>query len=71
MTAYYNRGNAKVSQGDYYGAIADCSRAIELKPDLAEAYFLRSFAKSELGDYDGAKADRKRAIELDPEIEDR
>src|SRR5271165_2914688 len=36
--AYYNRGNAKRAKGDSDGAITDYSKAIELKPDFAEAY---------------------------------
>ena len=55
--AYTNQGNAKGFLGDYHGAIADYSRAIELKPDEAEVYFLRGVAKEGLGDYDGAIAD--------------
>ena len=68
---FIKSGNAKYLQGDYDGAIADYSRAIELDPDDAAAYYNRGNAKSELDDYHGAIADYSRAIELDPEIEDR
>ena len=31
----------KLDHEDYQGAIADCSKAIKLKPDFAEAYYGR------------------------------
>ena len=63
---FIKSGKAKFIQGDYRGAIADYDRAIELRPDYAEAYYLRGSAKMGLGDYRGAIADYDRAIELDP-----
>jgi tetratricopeptide repeat protein len=35
---YNNRGVAKGLKGDFDGAIADLTKAIELKPDFAFAY---------------------------------
>jgi tetratricopeptide (TPR) repeat protein len=40
---YYNRGNSKHQLEDYSGAIADYSKAIEIKPDFADAYCNRGF----------------------------
>jgi tetratricopeptide (TPR) repeat protein len=37
--AYYFRGCAKVNALNYQGAIEDFQKAIELKPDYADAYF--------------------------------
>ena len=37
--AYYFRGCAKVNALNYPGAIEDFQKAIELKPDYADAYF--------------------------------
>lgn len=53
--AYTNRGKAKFYEGDHDGAIADYSRAIELKPDLASAYYNRGLAKFALGDEQGGQ----------------
>ena len=62
------RGMKKyVETGDFDGAIADFGRAIEIKPDHAEAYFLRGAAKHALNDSNGAVADYNRAIELKPD----
>ena len=64
---YLKWGAAKFGQGNHRGAIADYDRAIEIKPDYAEACFFRAGAKVVLGDYDGAIADCDRAIELKPD----
>lgn len=39
---YADRGNSKSRRGDYEGAIADCTKAIRLNPDLAVAYYIAS-----------------------------
>ena len=46
----------------------DYDRAIEIRPDYANAYYNRGAAKHKLGNKRGAKADRKRAIELNPAL---
>src|SRR5436190_1558054 len=50
------------------GALADYTRAIELKPDYARAYYNRAVLKKEKGDKAGAATDFKRAQKLDPEL---
>ena len=67
---FIESGDAKLTQGDYYGAIADYSRAIELNPEDADAYYNRGNAKSELGDYDSAIADYDRVIAIKPDDAD-
>ena len=68
--AYINRGLAKRALKDYYGAIADYTKAIELKPndvELVQLYNERGSTKLyELEDYYGAIADYTKAIEIDP-----
>ena len=66
--AYIARGNAKQSQGDFQGAIADSTKAIKLKPDLPLAYIARGYAKQSQGDLQGAIAESTKAIELKPDL---
>lgn len=64
--ADYYRGAAKYAKGDMDGAIADHTKAIELKPDYSMAYIYRAAAKQAKGDLDGAIADCSKAIEFEP-----
>ena len=52
---------------DYDGAIADCTKAIEIDPQYAAAYANRAMSEHEKHDYDAAIADDTRAIELNPQ----
>jgi len=63
---YFGRAFAKYDKKDLDGAIADCSKAIELDPNYAAAYNNRGNAKKDRGDLDGAIADYDKAIELSP-----
>jgi tetratricopeptide (TPR) repeat protein len=63
---FYCSGYAKRLKHDYDGAIADYTRAIELKPDYAGAYARRGNAELMKGDTAAANADFERAIALDP-----
>ena len=65
-SAYNERGNAKGDKGDFDGAVADYTRAIELDPKFTEAYYNRGLAKKHKGDFDGAIADYNRVIEINP-----
>ena len=53
--------------GDYYKAIVDYDKAIELDPKNAITYRSRGYAYYRIGIYDKAIADYDKAIELDPE----
>ncbi len=66
--AYEIRADDKQTKGDLDGAIADYTKAIELKPDLVEVYYNRGLAKQTKGDLDGAIADYTKAIELGPDL---
>ena len=62
---YFNRGYDKGESGNYYGAIADFTKAIEIKPNGAKAYYNRGWNKGKLNDFYGAIADYTKAIKLD------
>ncbi len=65
---YYQRALARGRKGDYDGAIADFTKAIELSgadsPKAALAYVNRGAAHGMKDDYDGAIADCDKAIAL-------
>ena len=63
---YFNSGFEKAEAKDFYGAIADYNKTIELDPNDAYAYVNRGFSKNVLKDYFGAISDYTKAIELDP-----
>ena len=54
---YFNRGNAYVGEGDLERAVVDYSKAIELKPDYAEAYIHRGMCWLYLKNWQEAKPD--------------
>jgi tetratricopeptide (TPR) repeat protein len=64
--AYYDRAIGRGNQYDFDQAIADCSRAIEIDPTMAQAYFYRGLMRAKLEDFDEAIADFTKAVELDP-----
>jgi lipoprotein NlpI len=66
--AYYNRGNAKNTEGNLDGAIADYTQALVLNPKIALAYCNRGFARQSKGDPDGALADYAQAVALNPKM---
>jgi tetratricopeptide (TPR) repeat protein len=61
---YSKRGIVKDSLKDYYGAIADYTKAIEVNPSYAGGYFNRGNAKYKLGDIKGACQDATKAQKL-------
>ena len=67
---YFTRGLAKYDLEYYKGAVEDFNKAIQLKPDYADAYFNRGFAKNYLRDYKGAIVDLNKAIQLKPDYAD-
>ena len=42
---YFNSGYDKAEAKDYYGAISDYTKAIELDPNYANAYYNRGLSK--------------------------
>ena len=61
---YFDRAYDKAEKGDYYGAIADYTKVIEINPRNAAAYNNRGSAKSNLNDDYGAIADYTKAMRL-------
>jgi tetratricopeptide (TPR) repeat protein len=55
-----------MSRGDPDGAIADCTRAIDLNPGHALPYQNRAAAFHEKGDFEAAIADATKSIDLKP-----
>ena len=68
---YYNRGTKKHNRGDYYGAIEDYTKAIEINPRDADAFFNRAILKEEiLKDYKGALSDYAQTIKINSKYAD-
>ena len=59
--AYYNRGNAYHSKGQYDQAISDFNKALEINPRDVTAYNNRGSAYLEKGLYDKAWEDVHKA----------
>src|SRR5258708_115691 len=60
------RGKVLYAKHDFAGAGASYSRAIELRPDWAEAYVQRGYVRRMQGELDQAIIDYDKATELDP-----
>ena len=61
---YFHLGDV----GRFSEAIADYTRAIELRPSIADNYFYRGETYMQLEEYDLAKSDFERALGLNPEM---
>jgi tetratricopeptide (TPR) repeat protein len=63
----FARGDADFDRADYAQAVADYTRAIELKSDYAEAYNNRAYTSMTIQDYAAALPDLDAAIRLRPD----
>ena len=63
---FYSRGYDKYVKGDYYGAISDYTKAIEIDPKDKSAYKNRGIAKEMIGDLKGACDDWRKTVDLSP-----
>ena len=63
---YLIRGINKHNSKDYYGAISDFNKVIQIDFKNFSAYEFLSFSKISLKDYAGALADMNKAIQLNP-----
>ena len=59
---YFDRARKKSDSGDFYGAISDYSKAIEIDPFFSLAYVARSIQREKLGNLIGACKDAKNAV---------
>jgi hypothetical protein len=66
VMAYDNHGIDKLTKGDLDGAIANFTKAIQLRPNDATAYGKRGLAKALKGDMDGAIADFAKLASISP-----
>jgi tetratricopeptide (TPR) repeat protein len=62
--AYYNRGNAYFSLGQYEKAIEDCDKAIALDAYYAEAYGVRGYANAKISKTAAACSDLRKSFDL-------
>ena len=65
---YISRGNSLYSKGKYDLALKGYEKAIELKPDYAEAWDNKGAALSKLKRYEDALEAHEKAIELKPDL---
>ncbi len=67
-SAYYytTRGNLKIENNDYSGAIEDFNQASELSPDNEKVYYYRFHANYKIGDYRKALFEIDHLITLNP-----
>jgi DNA invertase Pin-like site-specific DNA recombinase len=63
---YVHRAEVFVDRGEYDRAIADCDKAIRVKPDEFRGYDLRGLLFEKTGERDKAIADYRRALSLEP-----
>ena len=64
--AYFLRGIAKFSLGDFQGAINDFSKTISLHPLYVRAYHYRGISRDRMYDYALAISDFDKALKIDP-----
>lgn len=62
----YNKGVGYLNKGDYDQAIVEFTKAIKIRPDLAEIYAVRAVAYAKKGSFDLAIVDCNKTIEINP-----
>ena len=61
---YFELAYEKGKKSDYYGAISDYTKAIEIDPNKSNAFLNRSIVKETIGDIEGACLDAKKSVSL-------
>jgi len=65
--AYNERGYRRYKRGEYFGALTDFNKAIQINPNLADAYLNRRLVNEVLGNDKLSERDLLKAIALDPD----
>lgn len=66
--AWFSSGYLYSEEDNWKAEIDAYDKALQLKPDMAEAYNNRGVAKKNLGQYKAALADYDKALELNPDM---
>ena len=65
---HLDQGKVLVAQGHYDDAVQECTKAIHLDPEFAQAYFWRAAAHYQMAKYTSAITDCSQAIKLDTHL---
>jgi tetratricopeptide (TPR) repeat protein len=65
--AYNERGYRRYKKGEYFGALTDFNKAIQINPNLADAYLNRRLVNEVLGNQQSSERDLLKAIAVDPD----
>jgi tetratricopeptide (TPR) repeat protein len=65
--AYSNRAACDLNLKQYYHALYDCNRALELDPKFCKAYYRRAIALRELSRYKLARDDFVMVLSFEPD----
>jgi len=63
---HFNRGKVNANKCEFYLAVLDYSKAIEISPNEDMYYYYRGIAYSKIGSYEDAISDFSRGIDLNP-----
>ena len=63
---FFLRGVSKFYLEDFYGALSDLDKSIELKANSPRAYHYRALTKERMSDFDGALLDFQNALYQNP-----
>ena len=61
---YFDSGLSKYDLKDFYGAISDYNKAIELDPNYVSVYYNRAISKYYINDLNGACEDARKSGSL-------
>ena len=67
--SHYRQGMRLLGPGDFQGAAAQFTKAIDIVPEYADAYLGRGKARQAAGDSEAALADFEKAIAINPTLD--